>query len=240
MSRRREGADTLERVAAEVVECRECPRLVAHCREVARKKRRAYAGEDYWGLPVPGFGDPRGRLVVVGLAPAAHGANRTGRLFTGDSSGDLLWSALHATGFATQSQGRSRDDGLRLVDCYVTAAVRCAPPANRPTAEESASCRPYLLREVRLLGEALLYVALGRFAFEALLAILPEAGLGPVPARSAFRHGGHWPLGGSSRRGLLASYHPSRQNTQTGRLSPRMFHAVFRRARRLLSLRREK
>lgn len=234
MVSKREGEDTLERVAAEVVECRKCPRLVAHREEVARKKRRAYAGEDYWGRPVPGFGDPDGRLVVVGLAPAAHGANRTGRLFTGDSSGDLLWRALHASGFATQSRGRSRDDGLRLVDCYVTAAVRCAPPANRPTAEESATCRPYLLREIRLLEEASIYVALGRFAFESLLAVLPQAGLGPVPARSAFRHGGLWPLGGSGRA-LLASYHPSRQNTQTGRLTSRMFHAIFRRARRLIT-----
>lgn len=223
----------LGRVASEVVACRKCRRLLEHCREVARTKRRAYAGEEYWGRPVPGFGDPKARLVVVGLAPAAHGANRTGRLFTGDSSGEWLWRALHAWGFASTPRGRSRDDGLVLKGCYVTAAVRCAPPANRPTAGELAACRPYLERELELLGEARVYLALGRIAFEALLAALPSVGIGSPPPRGAFRHGGVWPLGEAGRV-LLASYHPSRQNTQTGRLSRRMFHAVFRRARALL------
>lgn len=225
--------DSLERVSAEVVACEKCPRLRAHCQEVARKKRRAYSEEDYWGLPVPGFGDPAARLVVVGLAPAAHGANRTGRLFTGDASGDFLWRGLHAHSFASQPGGRSRDDGLVLNDCYVTAAVRCAPPGNRPTAEEFFSCRTYLLRELRLLGEAIVYVALGRLAYEALLATLPEIGLGPLPSRRDFRHDGFWRLEPGSRI-LQASYHPSRQNTQTGRLTRRMFHSVFRRTRKLI------
>jgi uracil-DNA glycosylase family 4 len=229
-----EKIDSLETIAADVVACKSCPRLRAHCMEVSRTKRRAYADQDYWGLPVPGFGDASARLVVVGLAPAAHGANRTGRLFTGDSSGDWLWRALHETGFASQPKGRSRVDGLTLTGCYVTAAVRCAPPANRPVASELAACRPHLAREMRLLAHASLYMALGRIAFEALLATLPELGLGPLPARSGFRHGGLWPLEPGGRT-LMTSYHPSRQNTQTGRLTRRMFHAVFRRARRLIA-----
>ena len=227
------GRDSVERIASDVVACRACPRLAAHRREVARRKRRAYAGEDYWGLPVPGFGDEAARLVVVGLAPAAHGANRTGRLFTGDSSGDWLWRALHASGFASSPRGRSRDDGLVLEGCYVTAAVRCAPPANRPTGRELAACRPYLARELEVLEEAVVYLALGRVAFEALLATLPALGIGGLPGRGAFHHGGLWPLGPGGPS-LLCSYHPSRQNTQTGRLSRRMFHSVFRLARRLI------
>lgn len=225
--------ERLERIAAEVEACEKCPRLRAHCQDVARRKRRAYSEEHYWGLPVPGFGDPAAGLVVVGLAPAAHGANRTGRLFTGDASGDFLWRALHAYGFASQPWGRSQDDGLALSESFVTAAVRCAPPANKPTAEEFSSCRPYLLRELRLLREAVVYVALGRIAFEALLATLPEIGLGSLPRRADFRHGGCWRLKPGGRT-LLASYHPSRQNTQTGRLTRRMFHSVFRRARKLI------
>ena len=235
---RKGAADDLARIAAEVVACERCPRLRAHCLEIARRKRRAYAEEDYWGRPVPGFGDGAARLVVVGLAPAAHGANRTGRLFTGDSSGEWLWRALHVSGFASQPLGRYRGDGLTLNGCYVTAAARCAPPGNRPDASELAACRPYLARELHLLTNAVVYLALGRIAFEALLATLPELGLGPLPARGAFRHGGLWTLvpGG---RSLLASYHPSRQNTQTGRLTRRMFHAVFRRARKLITENRQ-
>lgn len=234
MTDRSKVADDLARVAAEVVACQRCPRLRDHCLEAARNKRRAYADQEYWGRPVPGFGDASARLVVVGLAPAAHGANRTGRLFTGDTSGDWLWRALHETGFASRPHGRSRDDGLVLTGCYVTAAARCAPPKNRPVAAELAACRPYLARELRLLPHASAYLALGRIAFEALLATLPELGLGPLPTRGAFRHGGRWPLEPGGRT-LLASYHPSRQNTQTGRLSRRMFHAVFRRAQSLIT-----
>lgn len=232
MAGRTKGAESLARIAAEVVACSRCPRLRSHCLEVAGHKKRAYAHEDYWGRPVPGFGDPAARLVVVGLAPAAHGANRTGRLFTGDSSGDFLWRALAREGFASQPYGRSRGDGLVLRGCYVTAAARCAPPANRPTAEELASCRPYLIGELEALGEARVYLALGRIAFQSLLAALAELGLGPLPRAGDFSHGGHWPLGGPARA-LMASYHPSRQNTQTGRLTPGMFHSVFRRARHL-------
>jgi uracil-DNA glycosylase family 4 len=228
-----EAGEGLALIAADVVACQRCPRLRAHCREVALKKKRAYAGEDYWGRPVPGFGDPAANLVVVGLAPAAHGANRTGRLFTGDSSGDFLWSALHRWGFASQPSSRARGDGLALLKCYVTAAARCAPPGNRPTAEELASCRPYLLGELGLLQEAVVYLALGRIAFHSLLHALSEMGLGPLPGARDFSHGGLWYLS-PGRKVLMASYHPSRQNTQTGRLTPRMFHAVFRRARGVL------
>lgn len=228
--------DSLRRLSREVVACRRCPRLVAHRERVAREKRRAYLDWDYWGQPVPGFGDPAARLIVVGLAPGAHGANRTGRLFTGDSSGDTLFAALHAFGFASQVQSASRDDGLALSDCYITAAVRCAPPDNRPAPAEFACCRPYLVRELRLLRDARLYLALGRAAFDVLLKALPEAGVGrPVGgAAPRFGHGAEVPLEDGARC-ILASYHPSRQNTQTGRLTRAMFHGIFRQARERLS-----
>jgi uracil-DNA glycosylase family 4 len=229
--------ESLPRVADEVVACRMCPRLVAHRERVAREKRRAYLDWDYWGHPVPGFGDATGRLIVVGLAPGAHGANRTGRLFTGDSSGDTLFAALHTFGFASQAESVSRADGLTLTDCFITAAVRCAPPENRPAPEEFDRCRPYLVRELRLLRRARIYLALGRAAFEALLKALPEAEIGaPVSTRDSarrFGHGVEFSLEHGARR-VLASYHPSRQNTQTGRLTRAMFHAVFARARELL------
>jgi uracil-DNA glycosylase family 4 len=207
-------------------------RLIEFCQEVGRKKRRAFAGEEYWARPVSGFGDSQARLVVVGLAPAAHGANRTGRLFTGDDSGDWLWRALHSFGFASRAWGRRRDDGLELWDCYVTAALRCAPPANRPTPGELDACRSYLEAELRLLERASVFIALGRIAFGSLLKALSKLGLGPLPPQAAFGHGRLWTIGSGLH--LLASYHPSRQNTQTGRLTRRMFHDVFGQARDIL------
>jgi len=242
--------DSQRRIDREVVGCRACPRLVAHREEVARVKRRAYRDADYWGRPVPAFGTTRARLVLVGLAPGAHGSNRTGRMFTGDSSGDTLFAALHAHGFASRPAATGRRDGLRLHDCFITAAVRCAPPGNKPSAEELAACRPYLLRELRLLTRARIYLALGKLAFDALLKALPwvnltASGAGPAAAvRPRFVHGAAYPLraaggayplraagGASCERWLLCSYHPSRQNTQTGRLTAQMFDAVFARAR---------
>ncbi|RMG45316.1 MAG: uracil-DNA glycosylase [Acidobacteria bacterium] len=225
--------ESLSEVERDVVRCAECPRLVRHREEIARRKRRAYAGETYWGRPVPGFGRGGARLVVVGLAPGAHGSNRTGRMFTGDASGDLLYRTLHRYGFASQARAVSRDDGLELRDCFVTAIVRCVPPGNRPNREEIARCRPFLLRELRLLRRARVYVALGRLAFDTLVPALREIGRPPLEERPRFRHGARFDLSGG--RLLLASYHPSRQNTQTGRLTEPMFRAVFRAAREAVS-----
>lgn len=215
-----------------VVACRLCARLVAHREAVASAKRRQFQDWTYWGRPVPGFGDPRARLLVLGLAPAAHGGNRTGRVFTGDRSGDWLYEALHRSGFANQASSTHRGDGLRLRDCYVTAAVRCAPPGNKPTAAEFDACRPYLVTELRLLSRLRAVVVLGRIAFDSYLKAARELGhprLSPAPT---FRHGAAIPLPWGPV--LLCSYHPSQQNTFTGRLTRRMFHAVFRDARRLL------
>ncbi len=337
---KRDGNDSRAGIDREVVHCRLCPRLVAHREEVARVKRRAYRDQTYWGRPVPGFGPIRARLVLVGLAPGAHGSNRTGRMFTGDSSGDTLYRALYEHGFASQPVATSRRDGLRLIDTFITAAVRCAPPGNKPTREEFENCRPYLLRELHLLTRARIFLALGKLAFDALMSALPEIGLVPRGEAAAhspsargsgaeapqekprFAHGAAYPLvpitevapgtqsspsaastrptarshpaastqptarshpaastrptarshpaasirptarshpvasipcgersrsaaptrpAGRSRatasadrsgpRLLLCSYHPSRQNTQTGRLTPEMFSAIFARAR---------
>jgi uracil-DNA glycosylase family 4 len=218
-------------LAREIVACRRCPRLVAHREHVARAKRRRFRDETYWGRPLAGFGDPRAGLLIVGLAPAAHGGNRTGRMFTGDDSGDWLMRALHAAGFASQPFSRSRDDGLRLRGAYVTAAARCAPPDNRPTVAELAACRPYLVRERALLARVRVIVALGRIAFAAVLATERARGA-PLPRPlPRFAHGAVTRLRDVT---LVASYHPSRQNTQTGRLSPAMLAAVFGRARALL------
>ncbi len=223
--------DSLRRLEGEIYRCRACPRLVTHREKIAREKRRAYREQEYWGRPVPGFGDPAARLVIVGLAPGAHGSNRTGRMFTGDSSGDTLYAALHRFGFASTPAAISRRDGLELADCFITAAARCAPPGNKPTAAELSACRPFLLRELRLLRRAHVYLALGRVAFEVLLRALAEAGIVTPNERPRFRHDGAWRL---NEIHLLASYHPSRQNTQTGRLTRAMFDRVFRRARRLV------
>lgn len=220
---------------AEVVSCRLCPRLVAWREEAARVKRRAYRDEAYWGRPVPGWGDRNARVLVVGLAPAAHGGNRTGRIFTGDSSGDFLFTALHRAGFANRPISRHRDDGLALDDIYITAAARCAPPDNKPTPEELATCRPYLGREIALLERIQVIVALGRIGFEAFLKVYEgrPGFAGRTALLSRFAHAAVLPLG----PGLpiaVTSYHPSRQNTQTGRLTVEMFDRVWLQVRELL------
>lgn len=215
-----------------IVRCERCPRLVPYRQQVAREKVRRYQEWEYWGRPVPSFGDPKARLLVVGLAPAAHGGNRTGRVFTGDRSGDWLFSALHAFGFANQPTSIHRNDGLKLHDCYITAAIHCAPPANRPLREEFAACRPYLLEELALLPSVRVVVALGGQAFAVVLAALQEAGRTLPSPRPAFRHGAVYHL--SDGLTLIASYHPSQQNTFTGKLTQEMFHQVFAAARRRL------
>ncbi|MBW3579192.1 MAG: uracil-DNA glycosylase [Actinobacteria bacterium] len=217
----------------DVVACRRCPRLVAWRERVAREKRAAYADQKYWARPVPGFGDPAARLLVVGLAPAAHGANRTGRMFTGDRSGDWLFAALHRAGFANQPTSRHRHDGLALTDCYVSAPVRCAPPANRPSPAERDDCAAYLAAEVGLLPVRAV-VALGAFGWDAVLRILnvPPRQDPPVRPRPQFAHGAEIDLAGMT---LLGSYHVSQQNTFTGRLTEPMLDAVFDRARQILA-----
>ncbi len=219
--------DSLAAVQREVAACRRCPRLVSWREEVARTGRASYAGQVYWGRGVPGFGDPHASLVLVGLAPAAHGANRTGRMFTGDRSGDWLFAALHRAGFASQPTSTSRDDGLTLNGAYVTATVHCAPPANKPEPAERAACAPFLARELSLLHDATVVVALGQVAWQA---VASQAGLRPRPA---FGHLAESPLPGGLV--MLGSYHPSQQNTFTGKLTVPMFDAVFTRARRLIS-----
>jgi uracil-DNA glycosylase len=221
----------LARLGRQIEACRRCPRLVAHRETVARVKRRQFRDETYWGRPLPGFGDPRARLLIVGLAPAAHGGNRTGRMFTGDDSGRWLMRALHAHGFASRPDSQRADDGLRLRDVYITAAARCAPPDNRPTVQELATCRPFLVRERALLGRVRVVVALGHVAFAAVLATERARGLVLPRPRPRFAHGGATRLGDLT---LIASYHPSRQNTQTGRLTAPMLSAVFAQARRRL------
>ncbi len=214
----------IERLRSQVIACRLCPRLVKYCAEVARVKRRAFEAETYWGRPVPSFGDPHARLLIIGLAPAAHGANRTGRMFTGDRSGDFLYQAFYQTGFATQPTSIHRDDGLELRGAYVTAAVRCAPPGNKPDRRETETCRRYLIRELELLADLRVVVALGKFAFDAYLAIRPMKG-------AKFGHAVCYRP--SDTPVLLASYHPSQQNTFTGKLTMPMLVDVFRKARRI-------
>ena len=217
----------------DIVRCRKCPRLVEYREEVGRVKRRAYRDQNYWAKPVPGFGDSQARMLLVGLAPGAHGANRTGRMFTGDSSGNFLYRALFETGFASQPTSVSLNDGLELIDAYISAAVRCAPPDNKPLPQEIRTCRPYLERELELLRNLKVVVALGRLAFDVYLTILREQG--KIARRSDFvfahntehRTGPGQPL-------LISSFHPSQQNTSTGKLTEAMFRAVFLRARRLL------
>ena len=225
--------DSLRVVQANVVACRTCPRLVVYRERVAQEKVRRYRDEEYWGKPIPGFGDPDARLLIVGLAPAAHGGNRTGRIFTGDRSGDFLSRALYCAGFASQPWSRHRRDGLTLRDCYITAAVRCAPPENKPTPDELATCRPYLVEEISLLRRVRVVVALGRIAFEAFLKAWVQAGRSLPSLRPGFAHGATAELPDGVL--LLASYHPSQQNTQTGRLTAAMFQRIFARARRALT-----
>lgn len=223
----------LARLRERVIECRRCPRLVEWRERVAREKRAAFRDEEYWGRPVPAFGDPDPRVLVVGLAPAAHGANRTGRMFTGDRSGDWLYGALHRAGFANQPESDHRGDGLRLTDVLVTAAVRCAPPANKPGPAERDACRPFLEEELDLTPGVSVLVTLGRFAYDQTMRILKDRGL-PVPVpRPAFGHGAEVPLEGGPT--VLASYHPSQQNTFTGTLTREMFDAVWSRARELMA-----
>jgi uracil-DNA glycosylase len=224
---------TLAEVAEAVAACEKCPRLRRHCEAVAVEKKRAHRDETYWGKPVPGFGDPAARLLVVGLAPAAHGANRTGRMFTGDSSGDFLVRALHAAGFANVPVSKHLNDGLALRDAYIAAAARCAPPDNKPTPAEIARCLPYLSAEIDALPGLRAVVALGRIAFDACLRVFGERGA-TVSPKPAFAHAAACPLG-PGHPVLIASYHPSRQNTNTGRLTPAMFDDVFREARRHLA-----
>lgn len=226
------ASSPLAAIQADVVACRRCPRLVAWREKVAREKRRAYAQETYWGRPVPGFGDPEAAVLVVGLAPAAHGANRTGRMFTGDRSGDWLYRALHRAGFANRAESTGVDDGLRLDGAFVTAVVRCAPPGNKPTPDERDACRPFLERELdHFLGRARVIVALGAYAYHQLLRVLTSRDY-PVPSpRPSFAHGVEIPLGPGLA--LLASFHPSQQNTFTGRLTREMFDRIWRRARHL-------
>jgi uracil-DNA glycosylase family 4 len=220
-------ADALRALEAEVIACRACPRLVAWREQVAAEKRAAFRQEAYWGRPVPAFGDPEARVVIVGLAPAAHGANRTGRMFTGDRSGDFLYASLHRTGFANQPESVARGDGLRLTGAWVTAPVRCAPPANKPTITERDTCRPFLERELALL-DATVFVPLGGFAYQGLCGIL---GVRPRPR---FGHGVEVPL--PDDRWIVGSYHVSQQNTFTGKLTEPMLDAVFLRARQLARL----
>ena len=219
--------DSLQRVHDDVVTCRACPRLVAWREEVGREKRAAFRDDDYWARPVPGFGDPGAGLVIVGLAPAAHGANRTGRMFTGDRSGDFLFAALHRTGFANQPESVARYDGLELSGAWITAPVRCAPPANKPTPAERDTCRPFLERELALLPDARVFLALGQFGYQGLAAFL---GVRPRPP---FGHGVEVPA--PDGRAILCSYHVSQQNTFTGKLTPAMFDAVLERAKALLA-----
>jgi len=229
---RRAAFGSLDDVTRAVVACERCPRLREHCRQVAELRKREFRDQPYWGRPVPGFGERRARLLIVGLAPAAHGANRTGRVFTGDSSGDWLHEALHRAGFANQPHSVSRDDGLRLTDTWVTAAARCAPPGNRPTREELACCRPFLEAENALLTRVRVVLALGGVAHEAWLRASGWWERLPVALRPRFAHGAETAL--PDGRILVASYHPSRQNTNTHRLTREMWHAVFHRVRRLL------
>ncbi|HEX9636355.1 MAG TPA: uracil-DNA glycosylase [Acidobacteriota bacterium] len=224
--------DSLERIARDVVGCERCPRLRRWCRQVAREKVRRFRDQTYWGRPLPGFGAARARLLIVGLAPAAHGGNRTGRVFTGDRSGDFLFAALFRAGFANQSHSSMRGDGLKLRDCYIAPLVRCAPPANRPTRVEIVRCCDYLRRELEGLTELRAVLALGQIAFDGFLALMRELERLPPGPRPRFRHGGEHDL--SARLRLFASYHPSQQNTFTGRLTEAGFDRVLRRIRESL------
>ena len=223
---------SLTQVNAAIVSCTKCPRLRTYCAAVAHEKRRAFREQSYWGKPLPGFGDTAAQLLIVGLAPAAHGGNRTGRMFTGDRSGDFLYAALHRAGFANQPIAVSREDGLQLIDTYIAAAGRCAPPDNKPTPEELNNCRPYLIEELRLLTNVQVIVALGKLAFDTVLAALAGRGVEIPKPRPAFGHEAVYEL---DRYTLIASYHPSQRNTQTGLLTPPMFDRVFTRAQQAIA-----
>ncbi|MGH2812552.1 MAG: uracil-DNA glycosylase [Actinomycetota bacterium] len=223
--------DSIAKITAEVVECTKCPRLVAWRQEAAEHPPARFRGEKYWARPLPGFGDPRARVLVVGLAPAAHGGNRTGRIFTGDRSGDWLFRALHRAGFASQPTSVYAGDGLELTDCYIAAAVRCAPPANKPLPSERDNCLPYLVREMNVMKQVRVVVALGSFAWDAALRALRTRGAEVPSPRPRFGHGAVARVGDLS---VIGSYHPSQQNTFTGKLTERAFDSVFAKARSLL------
>jgi uracil-DNA glycosylase family 4 len=218
----------------EVVACARCPRLVEYRERIAREKRRAYLDWDYWGKPVPGFGDPHARVLVMGLAPGAHGSNRTGRPFTGDASGKFMYPVLHETGFANQPTATDRNDGLKLINLYITAAVRCAPPENKPLPEELANCSYFLDRELAGLQEVKVVVALGKIGFDAYLNYLQRRGEIASKKIYLFKHGAHYRM--PDGKVLLASYHPSNQNTQTGKLTRKMFVEIFKQAARFADL----
>jgi uracil-DNA glycosylase len=224
--------DELRILAEEIVACRKCRRLVKHREKMAREKRRAYREWSYWGKPVPGFGDAQAQLLILGLAPAAHGANRTGRMFTGDRSGDFLYAALHNAGFANQASSLHRDDGLRLKNAYISATCRCAPPDNKPLPKEIANCRGYLEREIEILKPKAV-LALGKIAWDAYLDTLKDRGVIAARTLYKFAHGAEAEVTAGSPR-LFGIYHPSQQNTQTGRVTPAMYAAVLRRIRRFL------
>ena len=222
---------TLAVLNNEVVNCAKCSRLVEYRQQVGREKRRAYIEWDYWARPVPGFGDPRARVLVLGLAPGAHGSNRTGRPFTGDASGKFMYPILHKVGFASQPTAEHRNDGLRLIDCYITAAVRCAPPDNKPLPSELANCAPFLDRELAILSHVKVVVALGKIGFDAYLNCLKRNGILRSKAGYVFGHEARYMM--PSGVVLLASYHPSNQNTATKKLTAKMFEGVFRKAREI-------
>ena len=225
--------DSLTQLNREVISCTRCPRLVIYREEIAVTKRRAYLHWEYWGKPVPGFGDAQARILVLGLAPGAHGSNRTGRPFTGDASGNFMYPILYEAGFASQPNATDRNDGMKLKDLYITAAVRCAPPDNKPLPGELANCAPYLDREIRLLPRVKVIVALGRIGFEAYLNYLKRGGLLKSKKPYLFQHGADYAM--PDGKVLLASYHPSNQNTQTGKLTRKMFTDIFQKAARLAS-----
>lgn len=226
-------ANALRVLADEVISCRKCPRLVVYRERVAREKRRAFREHDYWGKPIPGFGDPGAKLFILGLAPAAHGGNRTGRVFTGDRSADFLFAALYEAGFANQPTSLKRDDGLRVIGGYIAAACRCAPPDNKPLPQEILNCRPYLERELEILQPRAL-LALGKIAWDAYLEILKQRGAIASRSGYAFGHGAEAELPAPWPR-LFGVYHPSQQNTQTGRVTPAMYAQALRRVRQFLS-----
>jgi uracil-DNA glycosylase family 4 len=228
------SAQSLDALNARIIACERCPRLRTHCADVARVRRRAYAEWEYWGHPVPSFGDPDARVLALGLAPGAHGSNRTGRPFTGDGSGDFLYPVLHEAGFASQPSATSRDDGMRLTGLWITSVARCAPPGNKPTPQELHNCAPWLDDELALLRDLRVIVCLGRIAFDGLLA--HEQRIGQLSSRSkyTFSHGAGYKLPGNLQ--VIASFHPSLQNTNTGKLTRPMFLDIFKRARELAGL----
>jgi len=224
----------LQKLQKEIIACTKCPRLVAWREKIAEEKVRRFAHETYWGKPIPSFGDPKAELLIVGLAPAAHGGNRTGRMFTGDRSGDWLFRALYKFDFANQPTSTDGNDGLVLKGCYITAALHCAPPQNKPTAEEKSKCLPYLYNEIQLLKSVQVVIALGKIGFDTVTTTYQDLGLTDFKKRPVFEHAGETEL--NSKLTLVASYHPSQQNTFTGRLTEPMFDAVFNKARKIINL----